>query len=69
MGLPKQRSETPCFRSGGASFALNDAVYSTMAGFIGHKEVVKLEYDPTKTILEELKQICTRSRLLVENLP
>jgi hypothetical protein len=29
--------ETPCFWSGETSFALNDAVYSTMAGFIGHK--------------------------------
>lgn len=60
--------ETPCFWSGETSFALNDAVYSTMAGFIGHKEVVKLEYDPTKTILEELNEYAlAQGFFLVEN--
>ena len=37
--------ETPCFWSGETSFAQFPAVFSTEAGWIGHKEVVKIYYD------------------------
>lgn len=38
--------ETPCFWSGETSLAQHSGVYTTLAGFVGHKEVVKIAYDP-----------------------
>ena len=37
--------ETPCFWSGETTFAQHDAVFATLPGFIGNREVVKINYD------------------------
>lgn len=47
--------ETPCFWSGETSLAQHPAVLSTEAGWISHKEVVKIYYDKEKATLDDLK--------------
>ena len=46
--------ETPCFWSGETTFAQHPAVYATMPGFIGSREVVDVQYD---------EQLITRNEL------
>lgn len=46
--------ETPCFWSGETSLAQHPAVLSTEAGWIGHKEVVKIYFDDTIASLSDL---------------
>lgn len=48
--------ETPCFWSGETTFAQNEAVYSTLPGFIGPREVVKIQFDPKKTSKVQLDE-------------
>jgi hypothetical protein len=46
--------ETPCFWSGETTFAQHKAVYSTLPGFVGSKEVVQIEFDSIATTKSEL---------------
>lgn len=48
--------ETPCFWSGETTFAQRAGVYSTLPGFIGPREVVKIEYDPKIVSKEQLDE-------------
>lgn len=48
--------ETPCFWSGETTFAQKAGVYSTLPGFIGAREVVKIEYDPKIVTKEQLDE-------------
>lgn len=48
--------ETPCFWSGETSMIQHPMVLATEAGWIGHKEVVKIHYDPKRGSLETLNQ-------------
>lgn len=48
--------ETPCFWSGETTFAQMTGIYSTLPGFIGPREVVKIEYDPKIVSKEQLDE-------------
>lgn len=60
--------ETPCFWSGETSMIQNPMVLSTEAGWIGHKEVVKVHYDPKRGSLGDLnKYAIDQGFYLIEN--
>ena len=46
--------ETPCFWSGETTLAQQKSVFTTLAGFIGNREVVVVDFDEKISSLEEL---------------
>ncbi len=46
--------ETPCFWSGETTMAQHKAVYTTLPGFIGNREVVAIDFDTNMTSLKEM---------------
>lgn len=55
FGATKQAVyETPCFWSGETTFAQHHAIYATMPGFIGSREVVTIEFDESLVTKKEL---------------
>lgn len=61
--------ETPCFWSGETSMIQNHMVLTTEAGWIGHKEVVKIHYDPAKGSLKELDNYAIHQGFYLINNP
>lgn len=51
--------ETPCFWSGETSLAGLKGVLTTLAGWIGGEEVVRVEFDPERVIVEQLERFAS----------
>lgn len=57
--------ETPCFWSGETSMIQHPMVLATEAGWIGHKEVVKVHYDPDRGSLAALNEYAIKEGFYV----